>query len=96
MESAIPQKVVNSILADNPGYRIAVESNDMMYSNFHAEEIWEGVDYIKTFDFKELEDSYAEKIIVDSNSIEIMEKLKKHMAERPVYVIFRKPHYHYS
>ena len=87
MESAIPQKVVNSILSDNPDDRIAVESNDVMYSNFHAEEIWEGVDYIKTFDFKELEDSYAEKIIVDSNSIEKMEKLKKHMAN-DLYMLF--------
>lgn len=82
-----PAKIVNSILAENPDYRIAVESNDVMYSNFHAEEIWEGVDYIKTFDFKELEDSYAEKIIVDSNSIEIMEKLKKHMSD-DLYMLF--------
>lgn len=82
-----PAKIVNSILADNPDDRIAVESNDVMYSNFHAEEIWEGVDYIKTFDFKELEDSYAEKIIVDSNSIEKMEKLKKHMAN-DLYMLF--------
>ena len=76
-----PRKIVNSILADNPDYKIAVESNDVMYSNFNAEEIWEGINYIKTFDFKELEHSYAEKIIVDSNSIEKMNKLKKYIAD---------------
>lgn len=62
-----PGKLVNSILHDNPDYKIAVESNDMMYSNFNAGEIWSGIDYIKTTDFKELGHSYAEKIIVNTH-----------------------------
>lgn len=76
-----PRKIVNSILADNPNYKIAVESNDVMYSNFNAGEIWPGIDYIKTSDFKELEHSYAEKVIVDAHSMEEMDKLMKYIAD---------------
>lgn len=76
-----PRKIVNAILDDNPAYKIAVESNDVMYSNFNAEEIWPDIDYIKTSDFKELEDSYAEKVIVDAHSIDEMNKLMKYMAD---------------
>ena len=76
-----PGKIVNAILDDNPDYKIAVESNDVMYSNFNAEEIWPGIDYIKTSDFKELENSYAEKVIVDAHSIDEMNKLMKYMVD---------------
>ena len=76
-----PRKIVNSILADNPNYKIAVESNDVMYSNFNAGEIWPGIDYTKTFDFKELEHSYAEKVIVDAHSMEELDKLMKYITD---------------
>lgn len=76
-----PRKIVNSILADNPNYKIAVESNDVMYSNFNAGEIWPGIDYIKTSDFKELEHTYAEKVIVDAHSMEELDKLMKYIAD---------------
>lgn len=76
-----PRKVVNAILKDKPNCKIAVESNDVMYSNFNAGEIWPGIDYIKTSDFKELEHSYAEKIIVDNHSIENMNTLKKYITD---------------
>lgn len=76
-----PRRIVNSILDDNPKYKIAVESNDVMYSNFHAEEIWPGIDYIKTVDFEELENSFAEKIIVDANPMEAMNKLMNCIAD---------------
>ena len=75
-----PEKLVNSILYDNPDYKIAVESNDVMYSNFDAGEIWTGIDYIKTPDFKELGHSYAEKVIVDVQS-EAMNILMKYMTD---------------
>lgn len=76
-----PSKIVNAILDDNPDYKIAVESNDVMYSNFNAGEIWPGIDYIRTSDFKELEHSYAEKVIVDAHSMEEMNKLMKYMSD---------------
>ncbi len=50
-----------------------------MYSNFNAEEIWPGIDYVKTVDFKELNHSYAEKIIVDAYSTEEMNTLMKYI-----------------
>lgn len=76
-----PREIVNSILDDNPNYKIAVESNDVMYSNFNAGEIWPGVDYIKTFDFKELKNSYAEKIIVNACPMEEMNQLMKYIPD---------------
>ena len=76
-----PSKIANAILDDNPDYKIAVESNDVMYSNFNAGEIWPGIDYIKTSDFKELEHSHAEKIIVDAHSVEDVNKLMKYMED---------------
>lgn len=75
-----PREIVHAILNDKPNYKIAVESNDVMYSNFNAEEIWSGIDYIKTSDFKELKHSYAEKIIIDAPSEE-MNILKKYITD---------------
>lgn len=75
-----PREIVHAILNDKSNYKIAVESNDVMYSNFHAEEIWPGIDYIKTSDFKELEHSYAEKIIINAH-IEEMNTLKKYITD---------------
>ena len=74
-------KLINAILNDNPNYKIAAESNDVMYSNFNAGEIWPGIDYIKTSDFRELEHSYAEKVIVDAHTAEEMNRLKKYMTD---------------
>lgn len=79
--------VVHSILCVHPDYRIAVESNDVMYSNFNAGEIWPGIDYIKTSDFKELRHSHAEKIIVDAHSKEEMNVLMKYMTD-DLYILF--------
>ena len=76
-----PGKIVHSILDDNPNYKIAVESNDVMYSNFDAGEVWPGTDYIRTVDFKELKHSHAEKIIVNAHSTEDMDILRKYLTD---------------
>lgn len=76
-----PQQVVHAILQNNPHCNIAVESNDIMYSNFDAGVIWPGIDYIETSDFNELKSSYAEKIMIDVHSIEEMHTLKNDLTE---------------
>lgn len=76
-----PKQVVLTILKNNPHCNIAVESNDVMYSNFDAGVIWPGIDYIETSDFNELKSSFAEKIIIDAHSIEEMHTLKNYLTE---------------
>ena len=75
-----PGEIVRAILTDHPEDQIAVESRDVMYSNFDAEEIWPGIDYIETADFRELEHAYAEKIIVNAPSGE-MSRLEKYISD---------------
>lgn len=76
-----PKKIAQAILKDKPNCKIAVESKDKMYSNFNAEEIWPGIDYIETSDFNELDHSYAEKIIIDAYSIGDLNSLKKYLTD---------------
>lgn len=81
-----PRKIICNILKNNPYSKIAVESNDVMYSNFHAEEIWPGIEYIKTYDFQELEHLNAEKIIVEAHSIEEMKTIEKYIPDH-LYIL---------
>lgn len=74
-----PQNIIQTILKNKPDCRIAVESNDIMYSNFNAGVIWPGINYIETSDFIELTSCFAEKIIVDAHSIEEMNTLQKYL-----------------
>ena len=50
-----PLEIVTAILRDRPKTKIAVESNDKMYSNFDAGEFWRGIEYTATADFHETE-----------------------------------------
>lgn len=70
-----PKSVVDKILRLNPMVSIAVESNDVLYSNFNAEEFWPGTSYVLTQAcFEELIDKKADKIIVAVSSIEEMKR----------------------
>lgn len=74
-----PLNIVINILNGLPEYRVSVEANDMLYSNFNADEIWHGVEYIKTDNFNELKDKTADKIIVEANSPDEMNKINKYI-----------------
>lgn len=50
------KKLVDQVLNKYPKASIAVESDDVLYSNFNVEHLWPGTDYIITAaDFAELE-----------------------------------------
>lgn len=74
-------QLANQILAKLPDSHIAIESNDIMYSNFKADELWPDVEYIFTSDFAELDGQQADKIIVEAHSIEEMNRLKKYLPD---------------
>ncbi|MGN0522184.1 MAG: HAD family hydrolase [Eubacterium sp.] len=76
-----PLKTVNLISKDFPNLKISVEANDMLYANFNAENIWQGVEYIKTVDFHELENTVADKIILEAHCVEEMNAFKKYITD---------------
>lgn len=74
-----PNRIISSVLKDYPGRHVAVEANDVMYSNFDAEELWPGVVYQKTADFAEVNHKIADKLIIEAKSLEEMRDLEKYM-----------------
>lgn len=76
-----PLDIVTAVLRDRPDTRIAVESNDVMYSNFDAEEFWPGTSYTATEDFREIEGLAADKIILEARSVEEMERFRPYLRE---------------
>lgn len=76
-----PLEIVRAILRDKPDTKIAVESNDVMYSNFDAGEFWAGIEYMFTADFREIENLVADKIILGAKSIEEMNVFRPYLSE---------------
>lgn len=74
-----PSETALSILNAFPAARLSVEANDMLYSNFDADDIWQGVEYVRTDDFSELKNAVADKIIVEAHSANEMNKFKKYV-----------------
>lgn len=76
-----PLEIVTAILRDRPDTKIAVESNDVMYSNFDAGEFWPGIIYTATEDFREIEGLVADKIIIGAKSIEEMNVFQPYLRD---------------
>lgn len=76
------KEIIDKILRVYSNTSIAVESNDLLYSNFDAESLWPGTSYILTeSNFSEIEDKKADKIIVEVSSLSGMEKYKRFLPE---------------
>ena len=72
----------NGALIYKLGEKIAVESDDVLYSNFNVEHLWPGTDYIITAaDFAELEGKKADKVIIEVSSMEDMERYKEFLSD---------------
>ena len=76
-----PLTIIQAVLKETPRIRIAMEAEDVLYSNFNAEEFWPGVEYRKTMDFRETEGLTADKIIVEAHSMEEMKLLEKYVPD---------------
>ena len=74
-----PVQIVHKIINDNPGMRVSVEANDVLYANFNADLIWSKEQYLLTEDFSELENCVADKIIVEAHSLEEMKRFEKYL-----------------
>lgn len=76
-----PVDITTAILNDKPDSKISIEANDVMYSNWNAEELWPGVDYIRTDDFREAENLIADKVLVEAYSVEEMNALQTYISD---------------
>jgi len=76
---ASPTSIIAALLKDRPEINISVESNDRMYSNMSAEELWPGVQYTMTVDFHETAGMIADKILLEANSPEEMAELEPYV-----------------
>lgn len=72
-----PYGIVNKILGEYKHCHLAVESHDILYSNFNAQKIWPEVQYIYTSEFNEIKHLQADKIIIETDSIEKMKIYEK-------------------
>ena len=76
-----PLDVVRAVLADDPARWVAVEADDVLYSNFDPGEIWPGVESVRTDDFREVESLTADKIIVEARTLAEAEALQARLPE---------------
>lgn len=76
-----PERIVTAMLKDKPDRKISIDSNDRMYSNMAAEELWPGVRYVKTADFRETAGLIADKILISAGSLEEMSGLERYVPE---------------
>lgn len=61
-----PGELIRTLLRRDPKSRISLEWDDVLYSNFPADEIWPGADYTMTEDLAALPLSMANKVIVEA------------------------------
>jgi len=67
-----PYELIRPILADRADCHVAVEVDDLLYANFDVDRIWRGVPYLPTPDFQELRLLTADKIIIETDTLEKM------------------------
>jgi Cof subfamily protein (haloacid dehalogenase superfamily) len=73
-----PKAVIDEISGKYPNSNIAVESDDVLYSNFDAERLWPGNGYVFTeTNFTEIEGKSADKIIIEVTSYDDMKKYEE-------------------
>jgi hypothetical protein len=71
-------QIIEKILLEYPNASIAIESEDVLYSNFDAKRLWSGVNYIHTkTNFSELIGKKSDKIIIEVSSLEDMKKYEE-------------------
>ena len=76
-----PLEVLRAVRAEDPARWVALEADDVLYSNFDPEEIWPGVESVRTEDFHEVESLTADKIIVEARTVAEAEALQARLPE---------------
>ncbi len=76
-----PYELIRSILTDRVDCHVAVEVDDRLYANFDVDRIWRGVPYLPTTDFQELCTLTADKIIIETDSLEKMAGYRPYLTE---------------
>lgn len=70
-----PEKCIFSLLRAFPGLHVSAEIQDRLYANFDPGHIWKDIPYIVT-DFTDLPGAAADKILIETSSMEEVEKFK--------------------
>ena len=73
---ARPADVLRPLLAEDPGAQVSVEANDTHYANFPADEIWPGMEFVRTADFHEVEGP-ADKLILRAGTPEELRRFER-------------------
>lgn len=74
--------IIDSILLKYQKTALAVESDDVLYSNFDAERLWPGIEFIYTkSNFLELVGKKSDKIIIEVSSLEDMKKYERLLSD---------------
>ena len=76
-----PKRILDLFIQENENIRIAVECNDVLYSNFDADEFWPGTTFQYTSDFMEIKNLIADKIIIEVKSLDDMNKYGKRLPD---------------
>ena len=75
-----PAALLRPILAEHPNAQVSIEADDRHYANFPADEIWPGMDYVRTADFREVAGP-ADKLIIRAGSAAEMRRFQKYIPE---------------
>lgn len=70
-----PQNCISALLDAFPGLPVCAEIQDQLYANYDPGKIWENILY-KYTDFTDLPEADADKILLETTSVEEMEKFK--------------------
>lgn len=76
-----PDDLIRGILADRADCHVAVEVDDRLYANFDVDRIWRGIPYLPTSDFREMRAMTADKIIIETDTLEKMAGYRPYLPE---------------
>ena len=74
-----PAALARNILAAHPDAHISLEAEDCHYANYDADRIWPGMEFVRTADFRELENAVADKLLIEAHSPAELARYEPHL-----------------
>ena len=71
--------LARNILAAHPDAHISLEAEDCHYANYDADRIWPGMEFVRTADFRELENAVADKLLIEAHSPAELARYEPHL-----------------
>ncbi len=76
----MPDQLINSILSENADSHIAASVDERLYTNFDTKHLWGDFPCAATVDFHEIRGRIAEKIIIETDTLEKMSHFQKYLS----------------